>query len=71
VGGVTFSAKRDPAPIPLFIAISMHWATSSVGSMFGAYSQASALNLDWSFLTRLKEPGYQAAEQWQASIPRH
>jgi hypothetical protein len=39
--------------------------------MFGAYSQASALNLDWSFLTRLKEPGYQAAEQWQASIPRH
>jgi hypothetical protein len=38
--------------------------------MFGAYSQASALNLDWSFLTRLKA-GYQAAEQWQASIPRH
>ncbi len=33
--------------------------------------QASALNLDWSFLTRLKEAGYQAAEQWQASIPRH
>ncbi len=32
--------------------------------------QASALDLDWSFLTRLKEGGYHAAEQWQASLPR-
>ena len=32
--------------------------------------QASALNLDWSFLTRLKEGGYHAAEQWQASEAR-
>src|SRR5258708_16010880 len=37
----------------------------------GELGQASALNLDWSFITQLKEHGYRAAEQWQASIPRH
>jgi NTE family protein len=30
--------------------------------------QASALNLDWPFLTRLKEGGYEAAEKWQAGV---
>ncbi len=31
-------------------------------------SQASAFNLDWPFLRRLKEGGYQAAEKWQTDL---